>query len=283
MQNMHEMDRIGGLQGLPTDRNTLNKIMALHPGLNSQMNNNQHVGGRGALSGSAQTALALTNYQNLLMNSMNSTNNSIQPEGSSPFSTCGQAPSTTTPGSSGTLPGILQNSAISGFSGCQVPQQQQLQLHSLTGNGLLRQSQSLPSQDNQALQQQMIQQFLLDMSKKNNGGAVPQQTPSVQNSGGSISTGGLGFRYSPATNAAANGPGIAQGQPPNRSNSFKAASSKSESQAPVGHIGFGQKASDLGQSLHLPDEMVPDIAHEFTENGFFNNDLDDSMNFSWKA
>ncbi|KAI3471102.1 hypothetical protein Pfo_027765 [Paulownia fortunei] len=282
MQKMQELDQIGGLQGLPTDRNTLNKLMAMHPGLNSQMNNNQHVGGRGTFSGSAQAALALTNYQNLLMR-QNSTNNSLQQEASSPFGTSGHASSplqalSATPGSSGILPGTLQNPPISGFSSCQVPQQQQLLLHSLSGNGLLQQSQG-----SQALQQQVIQQYLQDMSKKNNGGAVLQQTHSVQNPGGNISMGGLGFRNSPAITAAANGPGIAHGQPPSRCNSFKAASSNSESPAPVGHIGFGQKASDLPQSLHLSDEMVRDIAQEFTENGFFNDDLDDNMNFSWKA
>ncbi|KAL0317749.1 UNVERIFIED_CONTAM: putative transcriptional regulator SLK2 [Sesamum angustifolium] len=269
----------GGPQGLPTDRNTLNKLMAMQSGISSTMTNNQQMVGRGPLTGSAQAALALTNYQNLLMrqNSMNSTHNSsLQQEASSPFSTSSQAP--TTPGPSGVLPGTLQNSPVSGFSSGQALQQQ----HSPSGNGLLQRNQSLPAQCGQALQQQMIQQLLQDMSNKNNGTAVPQQSLSVQNQGGNVSRDGLGFRGAPTTTAAGNGPGNAVGNPPSRSNSFKAASN-GESPTPVGNMGFSQKTSDLQQNLHLPDELVSDVAHEFSENGFFNNDLDDNMNFSWKA
>ncbi|KAK4436328.1 putative transcriptional regulator SLK2 [Sesamum alatum] len=282
MQKLQQVDQIGGVQGLPTDRTALNKLMAMHSGLSSQMNNNQHVGGRGALSGSAQAALALTNYQNLLMrqNSMNSTNNSNQQEASSPFSTTSQGLTTAPPGASGNLSGTLQNPPSSGFSSCQIPQQQQLHLHSPTGSSIMQQSHSLSFQGSQALEQQMIQQYLQDMSRKNNGTTAPQQALSAQNPGGNISTSGLGFRNSPAPTATGHGQGIVHGQPPSRSNSFKGAASNSESSA---HIGFGQKASDLPHSLHSPDEMVPDIASDFIENGFFNNDLDDNMNFSWKS
>ncbi|XP_057774401.1 probable transcriptional regulator SLK2 [Salvia miltiorrhiza] len=267
---MQETDQMGGLQGLPTDRNALNKLMALHPGLNSQ-----HAGSRGGgLTGSAHSGFAMNNYQNFLMrqNSMNSNNSVNQHDGSSPFNTCSQ-PLPTTPGSSGALPGMFQNPQMSSFSGSQAPQQQQ--------NGLIKQSQPLLSQNNQTLQHQMIQQFLHDMSKKNNGGAVMQQTYSIQNPGNCISAGGLGngIRNSPPTSAAGN----AQAQPPSRSNSFKAASFKTESPASVGHMGYGQKSSYYPETLHTSDEMVPDIAHQFIENGFFNNDLDESMNFSWKG
>lgn len=34
---------------------------------------------------------------------------------------------------------------------------------------------------------------------------------------------------------------------------------------------------------HLQDEMVPDVGHEFSENGFFNSDLDETMSYGWKA
>ncbi|XP_051122792.1 probable transcriptional regulator SLK2 isoform X2 [Andrographis paniculata] len=270
-QRMQEMDQIEGLQGLPTDRNTLNKLMALqHSALNAQVNNSQHpAGARGALSGSAQAALALTNFQNLLMrqNSMNS----AQQEASSPFNNSSQALSITTPGSS----------AIGGFSTPQTPQhqqqqqqqQQQLQLHSQSMSGLLQQSLSGPSQGSQTLQQQMIQQLLQDMSKKNNGPPIPQHP------GGKISSAGPGFRSSSASTSA-----VSHGRPPSRSNSFKASSSNSESPAPVSHAGYGQKESDLAaHSLHLMDDMVPDIAQEYAENGFFSSELDDHMNFSWKG
>ncbi|KAL6541789.1 hypothetical protein OROGR_011275 [Orobanche gracilis] len=101
---MQEMEQVSGPQGLPTDRFTLNKLIALHPVLNGSIsNNNQHlIAGRGgSMAGSAQAALALTTYQNLLMrqNSMNSTHNnnnyninsnytnntSLQQEVSSPY------------------------------------------------------------------------------------------------------------------------------------------------------------------------------------------------------
>ncbi|KAL0358987.1 UNVERIFIED_CONTAM: putative transcriptional regulator SLK2 [Sesamum angustifolium] len=243
MQKLQEVDQIGGVQGLPTDRTALNKLMPVHPGLSSQMNNNQHVGGRGALSGSAQAALALTNYQNLLMrqNSMNSTNNSNQQEASSPFSTTSHGLTTAPLGSSATI-----TSAFTKWS------------------SMLQQSQSLPFQGSQALEQQMIQQYLQDMSRKNNGTTIPQQALSAQNPSGNALAGGLGFRNSPAPTGTGHGQGSVHGQPPSRSNSFKGASSNSESSA---RIGFSQKASDLPQSLHLSDEMVPDIANEFIENG----------------
>ncbi|XP_042048905.1 probable transcriptional regulator SLK2 [Salvia splendens] len=257
MQEIH----MGGLQCLPTDQNTLNKLMALHPRLNS---NSSHAGSRGgALTGSAHGGLAMTNYQNLLMrqNSMNSANSVNQHDGSSPFNTSSQPPRAT-PGSSGALAGMFQNPQMGGFSGSQAPQQHQI-----------KQSQPLFSQNNQTLQHQMIQQFLHDMNKKNNEGAAMQQTYSIQNPGE------LGIRNSPATSAAWN----AQAQPPSRSNSVKAGSFNSESMASVGHMGYGQKSAYIPESLHSSDEMVPDIAHQFIENGFFNNDLDESMNFSWKG
>ncbi|KAK6117555.1 hypothetical protein DH2020_048710 [Rehmannia glutinosa] len=244
-----ETGQMGGLQGLPTDRNTLNKLIALHPGPNSQ-----HISSQRALSGSPQAALASSNYQNLMtrQNSMNSTNSPIQQEPSSPFSSSNRRQSTaTTPrGYSGNLSGMLQNSAISGFSS----QQQQFQL-------------------SQGLQQQMVQQYLHDMGKNN--------TAQIQ--GGNISGGGPGVRNSPTNSAAGSGPWGGQGQQPSRSNSFKGASSESESPAPVGHTGVSQKEADLPRSRYLSDEMVSDIGHEFAENEFFSSDFDDNLNFSWNV
>lgn len=243
---MQETDEMGGF---PTDRNTLNKLMALHPtALNTQT---QHP--------KFGSALAMSNYQNMLMrqNSMNSSNSVNQHEGSSPFNT------STTPGSSGAFPGgMFQNPEM----------QQQLQLQSQNGNVLTKQSQPLLSQNKQSLQQQMLQQFLHDMNKKNNGGAVMQQQQQQQQS---YSVHNPSIRNSPSTST--------QVQPPSRSNSFKSAASiKSESPAPVAQIGYSQKSSYFPESLHSSDEMVPDIAQHFIENGFFNSDLDESMNFSWK-
>lgn len=240
------MQETDGMGGLPTDRNTLNKLMALHPSaLNTQT---QHP--------KFGSSLAMSNYQSLLMrqNSMNSSNSVNQHDGSSPFN------NPPTPGPSGTFPGgMFQNPQM----------QQQLQLQPQNGNVLTKQSQPLLSQNNQSsLQHQMLQQFLHDMSKKNNAGAVmqQQQTYSVLNPG---------IRNSPSTST--------QVQPPSRSDSFKSAASiKSEPPAPVAQMGYSQKSSYFPEGLHSSDEMVPDIAQHFIENGFFNSDLDESMNFSWK-
>lgn len=281
MQKMQEMEQESGPQGLPTDRNTLNKLMTMQPGVNTPVNNGNMVG-RG-LAGPAQAALALSSYQNLLMrqSSMNSTHNSSLQQGSpSPFSTPCQTP--TTPGpSSGILPGTLQNSQISSYTGGQA-----LQQNSTNESGAaLQQNQPQPTQSGQqALQQQMIQQLLHDMSNKKNGLEIPHQPVSVQNKGGNMSNDGLSSRSSPATTAAAagNGPGNVGGVVPSTSNSFKP-TANSEPPAPVGNNGFSQKTSDLTQDLHLPDDFVSDVAHEFVENGFFSNELDDDMSFSWKA
>ncbi|KAJ0099855.1 hypothetical protein Patl1_20072 [Pistacia atlantica] len=254
MQKMQEVEQLASAQGLPTDRNTLNKLMALHPGINNSMNNNHHMVGRGALNGSAQAALALTNYQNLLMrqNSINSNSNSHQQEASSSFHNSNQSPTSSFQGPSAYMQGSLQNSPVSGFSSQHLPPQQphQLQHRSLSSNNMLQQNHSQPSQGNPALQQQQMIQHLLQEMSNNNGTGVQQQSHS----------------------------------PTSRSNSFKGASNSDSSAAGGGgNNGFNQRAQDLPQNLHLQDDIVQDIAHEFTENGFFNSDLDDTMGYGWKA
>lgn len=302
MQKMQEMEQIASVQGLPTDRNTLNKLMALHPGISNNMSNNHHMVGRGALSGSAQAALALTNYQNLLMrqNSINSNPNSLQQDASSSFNNSNQSPSSSFQGPAGFMPGSLQNLPVSGFSSphLQPQQTQQLQQRSLSGNNLLQQSHPQSSQGNQALQQQMIQQLLQEMSN-NNGAGVQQQSLSGQ-ANGIMGRNGLGFgANSPAaapaptpasapapTTSNVSGGGVA-GPTTSQSNSFKAAAAPSNSESSAagggGNSGFNQRAQELPQNLHLQDDIVQDIAHDFTENGFFNSDLDDTMAYDWKA
>lgn len=288
MQKMQEVEQLASAQGLPTDRNTLNKLMALHPGINNNMNNNHHMVGRGALNGSAQAALALTNYQNLLMrqNSINSNSNSHQQEASSSFHNSNQSPSSSFQGPSAYMQGSLQNLPVSGFSSPHLPPQQphQLQHRSLSSNNMLQQSHSQPSQSNPALQQQqMIQQLLQEMSN-NSGTGVPQQSHSGQ-ANGIMGRSGLGFGgNSPAATAATSNVSGGVAGPPSRSNSFKGASnSESSAAGGGGNNGFNQRAQDLPQNLHLQDDIVQDIAHEFTENGFFNSDLDDTMGYGWKA
>ncbi|KAJ8536747.1 hypothetical protein K7X08_035148 [Anisodus acutangulus] len=268
-QNIQETEqREGSIQGLPTDRSALNKLMSLHPGLNSQMSDNQHMGGRGALSGSAQAALALSNFQDSLMrqNSMNS-NTTQQDATSSSFNNSNHSQSSLLQGPNGLLPGTMQNLPVSGLSSTNLQQQQQR----LLSSGLLQQNQSQPSQGSQALQQQMIQQLLQDMNA-NNG------------RGGSASREGLAFgnNGSMAVATASHGPGSSVGPTPSRSNSFKSASN-CEPSASASNNGFSQKATDLPPSMHVSDEMVPDMSHEFTENGFFSSDLDNNLSYGWKA
>jgi hypothetical protein len=264
MQKMQDMDQIATIQGLPTDRNALNKLLSLNPGLNSQMRSNPHAVGQGALSGSAQAALALTSYQNMMMrqNSMNSNSNSIQQEASSSFNSPNQNPSPSTFQT-------MQNSPVNGFSNTQNPQQQR----PMSSNGLLQQSLPQPPQGNQNIPQHMIQ-LLQDMSN-NSGGA---------NANGNVTRDGLGFGSNASaggTAATVNAVKNSVGPTPSRSNSFKAASN-SDSSAAGGNNGFNQKTTNLPQNLHLAEEMIPDIGHEFPENGFFSSDLDD-YGFNWKG
>ncbi|KAJ9679250.1 hypothetical protein PVL29_021241 [Vitis rotundifolia] len=288
MQKMQEMEQLANVQGLPTDRNTLNKLIALHPGLNSHMSNNPHMVNRGALSGSAQAALALTNYQNLLMrqNSMNSNPSSLQQEGPSSFNSSNQSPSSTFQGPATLIPGSMQNLPGSGFSSPHLPpqqQQQQQQQRSLNASSLLQQNPALPSQSSQALQQQMIQQMLQEMTN-NCGPGMQQQSLSGQNVNVSMTRSGMGFgnNSAAATVASPNLSGSVGGPPLSKSNSFKGPLN-SDSSAGGANSGFNQKASDLAHNLHLSDEMVQDIAREFPDNGFFNSDLEDNMSYGWKA
>ncbi|CAA2956423.1 Hypothetical predicted protein [Olea europaea subsp. europaea] len=273
MQKMQQMEQMGGLQGLPTDRDTLNKLMSLHPGLNTQMNNNQYMVGRKPLTGSVQGALPLANYQNMLMrqNSTNSNHNSLQQEASSSFNNSNLVPNSTLRGSS---TGNLQNLSVSGFSSSYALQQHEQQRAS-SGNGLMLQNQPQPSQGSQALQQQMIQQYLQDMNNNNNGTSIPQQPVTMQGAGGNVPGDGPN---SGATAPSAYGPGNVVGPTLSGSNSFKTAS-HCESSAGGGNNGCSQKASS---GLPLSGEIVRDIVHEFTENGFFDSDLDE-MSYSWKA
>ncbi|KAJ7970006.1 Transcriptional corepressor SEUSS [Quillaja saponaria] len=285
MQKIQEIEQLASVRGLPTDRNTLVKLMALHPSLNNQMSNNHNLINRGALSGSAQAALALSNYQNLLMrqNSMNSNSNSLQQEASSSFNNSNQSPSSTFQSGAASITGSMQNVPVSGISSPHLaPQQQQLQQRSLGANGMLQQNHTQPPQGSQALQQQMINQLLREMST-NTGGAVQLQSLAGPTANGIVVKNVLDFGGNSSAAAAATA-SVSGGnrRASSRSNSFKAASN-SDSSAAGGNNGFNQRAPDISQNHHLQDDVVQDIAHEFTDNGFFNSDLDDNMGYGWKA
>ncbi|XP_055825227.1 probable transcriptional regulator SLK2 [Solanum dulcamara] len=314
-QNIQEMEQqVGNIQGLPTDRSALNKLMSLHPGLNNQISNNQHMSGRGALSGSAQAAFALSNFQNSLMrqNSMNSNTNPTQQDVSS-FNNSNHSQSSLLQGPNGTLPGTAQNLPGSGLSSTNLQQQQQR----LLSSGLLSQNQSQSSQGSQAMQQQMIQQLLQDMNTNNGGSVVQQQCLSGQSGGGSASREGLAFGNNGSIAAAtsSHGPGSSVGPTPSRIYSFKSASncepsasagnsgfsqkapdlpraysfksaSNCEPSSSAGNSGFSQKAPDLPPNMHVSDDdiITPEMVQEFAENGFLSSDLDNNMSYpGWKG
>lgn len=112
-----------------------------------------------------------------------------------------------------------------------------------------------------------------------NSSGVQQQS----HANGSVARNGLGFGgdTTAAAAAMANASG-SNGPAPSRSNSFKAASNSDS--AGGGNNGFNQRSPDLPQNLHLQDDIVvPDISHDFTENGFLNGDFDDNISYGWKA
>uniref|UniRef100_A0A803M0I1 Transcriptional regulator SLK2 n=1 Tax=Chenopodium quinoa TaxID=63459 RepID=A0A803M0I1_CHEQI len=284
MQRIQEMEQLAGLQGLPTDRNTINKLMAMQQsGMNSpNMGNNPNMlaSNRGTLSGQAAAALALTNYQNIMMrqNSINSNPNSLQQEASSSHNN--QSPSSSFQGASSVLPGSMQTSPVGGFSNPQLGAQQQQR--TVSGNGLSQQNQQ-PSPGNQALQQHMLQQLLQDMSGNNAAGQqknIGGQTMNASAAANGLGYGGNGTPSTPA--ASSNVPG-GGGPTLSKNNSFKAANSDSSAVGGGSNGGFNQKASEMPQNLHLTDDMVPDLPHDFADNGFFGSDLDDNMGYGWKA
>lgn len=280
-------NQLANVQGLPTDRNTINKLMSMQqPGINNpnpNMGNNPNTP-RGALSGPAAAAMALTNYQNIMMrqNSMNSN----QQEASSSLNHNNSNSGNPSPSSSFQGgPSLFPPSPMPN-----QPQQQQ-------------------SQGNPGLQQhQMIEQLLKGMSGNNNAAGQQKPTLSGQNTNNpNPSAGGFGYGNNgrpPSTPpAVSNVPG-GLGPTLSKSSSFKAANS--EPSAGGANGGFNsnnnsnnnnnnssnnidnynsnnQKAPDMPQNLRLTDDMVPDLPHDFAESGFFSNDLDDNMGYGWKA
>ncbi|KAK5802728.1 probable transcriptional regulator SLK2 [Gossypium arboreum] len=283
MQKMLEMEQLANVQGLPTKRNTLNKLMALHPGINNQTGTNHNIVGREALSSSAQTALALTNYQNLLVrqNSMNSKPSPLHQEASSSFNNSNRSPSSNFQGPAALLPRSMHTLPVSGLSSPHVlAQQPQLQRHTLTANNLIQQNHLLRSQSNQALQQKMVRQLLHEMPNNNTG--VQQQSWSGQSENASLGRNGIGLASNTTAAATSNMSGSVARAPPSQSNSYRAASNSDSSPAGGNNVS-SQRAPDLPQNLHLQDDIISDIAHELTENGFFNCDLDDHTSYGWKA
>ncbi|KAG9453028.1 hypothetical protein H6P81_005932 [Aristolochia fimbriata] len=271
IQKMQEMEQLANVRGLPADQNNLTKIMAVHPGLSTHLNNSQMSGGN-PNSSAVQSAVALSNYQNLLrQNSMNSSsNNNVHVEASTSFSNPQQAQSLPFQSTVSSVPGsTLQNSASS-----------QPCAHS--PQNLIKPGQP-SSPANQHLQQHMIQQLLQEMMNNNNG-SVQQQSIGGQNTttnsaddvfAGAGGTGSLLGRVGPSMVGFGNNSVVNNtvGLVPSRNNSFKTVSSSSPTVSGSSFIA----RQDATQNLHLP-ELVNDIPREFSDSGLFSDE-----GFGWKS
>ncbi|KAF9616883.1 hypothetical protein IFM89_032845 [Coptis chinensis] len=275
MQKLQEIgQQVGGAHGLPNDRNTLSNVMSIHPGLSNHMNNNNHMVGSGVLNTSAQTALALSNYQNLRrQNSMNSNPNALQQE-ASPFNTPIQTQTSPFQGHASSIQGSMQNIPVNGLSSPRQPQQQQQ--HPISG--ALQQNHSQSSQGSQNLQQHTIQLLLHEMMN-NSGGRVQQQSPGGHNANGpvgeatfnvlnGVTNGGLPMRAGATgmvgmqNRNSSNASGGIINEMQNRNNSFKTSANINPMFG--GNDSFSLKSSDDTKNLHLP-ELEQDITNEFPE------------------
>lgn len=243
------------MQKMPEMEQMSSKLVSLNPGVNNSLvSNGQYMGNLGApLSGSAQAALALSNYQNMLMRQNSMTSNSQQ-EASSSFIKSNQ---------SGYPFQGSASMAVGGFQ--QRPMFQPQQNH-----------QQSPHSGGHAIQQHMIQQLLQDMS---NGGGGPK--PSVSgHSAASGSMGREGLRYGISSSVNSPLPPVV----PARSNSFKGATqSDSSAGGRTSNTGVGNQKAATTDLAHLYDDSILDIASEFTGNGFFDNDELEGMGYGWKA
>jgi hypothetical protein len=249
---MQEMEQLAAARGLPPDRNSLNKLMALrNSGINIPMNN---MSGQGSLPGSAQAAaFALTNYQSMLMkqNHLNSdlNNTTIQQEPSR-----NRSASPSYQGTSPLLPGFVHSPSISGVSSHLSPQRQ---MPSSSYNGSTQQYHQQPpscSSGNQTLEQQMIHQIWQQMANSNGGSGQQQQSLSGQNMMNCNTN--MGRNRTDYVPAAA--------ETPSTSNRFR-----------------GIKGLDQSQNL---EGIISNTSLNFGNNGVFSNEVDESMGgYSWKS
>lgn len=245
---------VGELQQQKTQENeplgNINTV-SVYPGLNPSiiMPHQQSTGRDGSgFSGSDQAAMALSSYQSMIRRQQNPNLSNSMQEGltSSPFSTTSNP---NTPSS--VLP----------------PQQQQWLPHQRPGGS------------SQAMQQHMVQQILHNMNNNNNTSSTGAEQG--VNGRSTVNSGGPG-----------QGSGSMSGGPvPSSSSSFKSGNGGggvNNNNNNSDSSGNGTTSQKVGQGLrqrhHLLSEEIGDIAHDFSENGFFSNsDLEDSMGYAWKA
>ncbi|KAJ6837928.1 putative transcriptional regulator SLK2 [Iris pallida] len=245
-QKMHAIEQIMTIQNLPADQNTLNKTMAMNPGLGSHSINNHtanHI-----VNGAPPSSAAMNNYQYLLRTSSNQNLNLLQP---SSFSSANLP-----------QPGPFLTKVPS-FNGSSAPSPQR----SLPDSSLLHPNNNAQSsQVNPNMEQHVIQQLLQEMI--NNSKGTPQQILTAPYANANIATeevtgfGPSGSGGLPAVSGAGAVSGTT-GMAPSRSNSFKSAANNNNSSS--SSSSFNGKP-DLFHNLHLP-ELDQDILREFTESG----------------
>lgn len=270
---MREMEQLSNSQGLSIDQTTLNKIMAMRPGLTSHLNNDL---GNGAMNNCAEVVAALRNYQNLLrQSSMNTRSIPLQTEASSSF----DGPSSSNlpfQGPVSSFSGSLPNATVNGLSSL-----------SRQPSHLLQNNQQQSSLANPHLQQHVSPQMLQEMMSKDRGILI-QQPLSRQNANGNAADDSLtdvnGARSLSLKRAAVVAEvGSKTVCPPNnvastipcRTNSFKTVANNS---AVASNNGL---RPDVLQHPHFA-ELVQDMPCEFAENGVFDSELG-AIDFCWKS
>ncbi|XP_031475119.1 probable transcriptional regulator SLK2 [Nymphaea colorata] len=273
-----KMEQMMG-QGLATDQTSVAKMMAMNSGL-SNRTNSTHLGS-GVLCGSTPPGVGLTGYQNLLRQSSINSNSNVLSQDASLFGSSNQVPSQSSQfqGPISSVPVSLQNMTLrsTGSSSAAQPA-------SLNPN-LLQTIQPQPSQQNQPLQHHVLQQMMQNVLQ--NSGVSPMQCTNV-NAVDDAFPGTSGSAILASRGSSGNVPGFgssnlannAISMIPSRSNSFKSTASNPMNVG--GNAAFNLRSSpDVSQTLHLPD-LVPDISHEFAENGIFSGEPAD-MSYGWKA
>lgn len=293
IQKMQEMEQLATAQGLPTDANTLNKLLAMQSGgMNNHMNNgnSNHMVGNGIMNSPAQSAIGLNNYQNLLrQSSMNSNRNTFQQEASCSSGMSNQAQqSVMFQGAGSSLQGSLQNGQVNNMpSPLHMQNHLQQQQHQRQNTNNLVQQNSPQSSSQGKLSEQMIQQLLADMM--NNNDVKVQQPPQPQNSSGLDNANGTTMNEHALNGVnGINGPTVSgsgavkagstcsvgnpvggfvnnaapsSGRSMGRSDSFKGtANSNNGTMVSGGANSFEKKVSD--SHLDFPD-MIQDISSEF--------------------
>lgn len=253
------MEQLMSANSLPGDQSAVSKVIGIHPGLNSYMNNN--IAANQVVNGSQQSVHALNSYQNMLRNSLNLKHNLLQQDASSSLYASKHAQQFQ--GSSS----IITNASANNLSG---QQQQQPTL-----DGCLPQQNSVQtSQVNQHMQQHIIQQLLQEMM--NNNKAAPQQSLIASNANANLAArdaigGGISGSIRSGIemqNMPSNFPNNGTGAVSSRSNCFKSTATAGN---PINNSGNSLSSRpDLPQNMDLPE--MDHIAQEFSESGMFNGD-----------